>query len=43
VGVANVRQYLGRLRHPPRWITDGESGQGFVEMAARILDARESP
>jgi hypothetical protein len=40
VGVANVRAYLDRLAHPPRWITASESGAGFVEMTDRILTSR---
>lgn len=40
VGVANLRQYLDRLKHPPRWVTAQESGGGFAEMAARLISAR---
>lgn len=40
VGVANLKQYLGRLQHPPTWLTKSESGDGFAEMAARLLKAR---
>jgi hypothetical protein len=40
VGVANLRQYLDRLKHPPRWITAGESGAGFAEMAKKLIEAR---
>ena len=32
VGVANLKNYLDRLKCPPRWITQGESGVGFAEM-----------
>jgi hypothetical protein len=38
VGVANLGQYLDRLLSPPRWITAGESGTGFAEMAKRLID-----
>ncbi|HLE00786.1 MAG TPA: HAD-IIB family hydrolase [Bdellovibrionota bacterium] len=41
VGVANLRQYLDRLAHPPRWITDSESGAGFSEMAAKMVASRQ--
>lgn len=34
VGVANLARY--RLKHPPRWITRGESGAGFAEMAITL-------
>lgn len=40
VGVANLRNYLDRLKHPPRWITSGESGAGFAEMARRLVALR---
>ena len=30
-GVANVREFLPRLTHPPKWITPSEGGHGFVE------------
>lgn len=30
-GVANVRNFLARLQHPPKWITPSEGGYGFVE------------
>lgn len=41
VGVANLRQYLDRLQHPPRWITAGESGTGFAEMVSRLVGVRK--
>lgn len=34
VGVANVRRY--RLENPPQWITNGESADGFCELAALL-------
>lgn len=40
VGVANLKQYLDRLKHPPRWITAAESGAGFVEMTEKLIAAR---
>ena len=33
VGVANVKPYLPRLKHPPRYITASEAGAGFAELA----------
>ena len=41
VGVANIRPFLNRLKHPPRWITQAESGHGFVEMARRLIQTRK--
>ncbi len=43
VGVANIAQFLPRLETPPRWLTDGSSGAGFCEMAARLIRARPLP
>ena len=40
VGVANVADFADRLKHPPRWITAGRSGDGFAELARALLDAR---
>ena len=37
VGVANLKKYLSRLKHPPRFLTAGESGAGFSEMAATLV------
>jgi len=40
VGVANIRRFLDQLSHPPRYLTDGERGAGFTEVADAILAAR---
>ena len=40
VGVANVRDFEAQLSHRPRYITLGERGAGFAEMAAALLAAR---
>jgi HAD superfamily hydrolase (TIGR01484 family) len=40
VGVANIRRFADQLTHAPRYITDGERGAGFAEVAAAILSAR---
>jgi HAD superfamily hydrolase (TIGR01484 family) len=39
VGVANVRRFEAELEHPPRYITEGERGAGFAEVAATLLAA----
>jgi HAD superfamily hydrolase (TIGR01484 family) len=39
VGVATVRSYLDRLAWPPRWVTSGGGGAGFVEVAEMLLGA----
>ncbi|MDI9335932.1 MAG: HAD-IIB family hydrolase [Gammaproteobacteria bacterium] len=36
-GVANIKDYLSELDHPPRYITRGHQGRGFVEIAQKIL------
>lgn len=40
VGVANVRDFLPRMKHPPRYITQKEGGLGFAEAAKWILKQR---
>ena len=40
VGMANVRDFTGRLDHQPRWVTRARSGAGFVELARALIDAR---
>lgn len=41
VGVANVREHLDRLPVRPRYITDGDRGRGFAELAAHLVDQRD--
>jgi HAD superfamily hydrolase (TIGR01484 family) len=43
VGVANIRRFEAELSHKPRYITNGERGAGFTEVAAALLDARHDP
>jgi len=40
VGVANVRHFEAQLTHKPRYVTEGERGAGFAEVAAALLAAR---
>jgi hydroxymethylpyrimidine pyrophosphatase-like HAD family hydrolase len=40
VGVANLRDFADRMTHWPTWITRAERGEGFAELAARLLAAR---
>lgn len=40
IGVANVRSSLGRLSVPPRFVTQGERGVGFTELASVLVAAR---
>ena len=40
IGVANIRRFAAELTHSPRYITQGERGAGFAEMAHALLTAR---
>ena len=40
VGVANVRDFAGRLDAEPAFVTDARSGAGFVELVDAILAGR---
>jgi len=40
VGVANVMDFARQLEHWPAYITPGERGVGFAEVATRLLAAR---
>jgi len=39
VGVANLRRFTGLLAHEPKYITSGDCGAGFAELAAHLLGA----
>jgi HAD superfamily hydrolase (TIGR01484 family) len=40
IGVANIRRFEAQLTHPPRYVTTGERGAGFAEVAGALLSAR---
>ncbi|MFO1271821.1 MAG: HAD-IIB family hydrolase [Rubrivivax sp.] len=40
VGVANLMRFAGQLRHWPQYITNGERGEGFAELARHLITAR---
>ena len=40
VGVANLRHFADQLHTWPAYLTEGERGEGFAEVAARLLAAR---
>jgi HAD superfamily hydrolase (TIGR01484 family) len=42
VGVANIRRFEAQLSHPPKYITPGERGAGFAEVARALLAARRA-
>jgi hypothetical protein len=43
VGVANLMLVADRIDDGPRWITDGERGAGFAEVARALLAHRLAP
>jgi len=43
VGVANVRDYAGRIEHEPGFVTEARSGAGFVELADMLLEIGDRP
>lgn len=43
VGVANIARFVPQLHHLPRYVTQGERGAGFVELAQAILASRQMP
>jgi HAD superfamily hydrolase (TIGR01484 family) len=40
IGVANIRRFEAELTHSPRYITQGERGAGFAEVARALLSAK---
>jgi hypothetical protein len=40
VGVANIARFLPQLTHRPRYLTSGERGAGFTELAQALLRDR---
>ena len=40
VGVANIREFAGRLAHEPRYVTQAAGGAGFRELADFLLAAK---
>jgi HAD superfamily hydrolase (TIGR01484 family) len=40
VGVANIREFAGRLEHEPKYVTTAAAGAGFCELADFLLAAR---
>jgi hypothetical protein len=42
VGVANIRRFVDALAFKPRYVTEGERGAGFAEVAQAILSSVSS-
>lgn len=43
VGVANIREFSAHLKNPPAFVTNGQSGTGFVEFAEILLANANQP
>lgn len=43
IGVSNVRAFLRRMDHAPRYVTRGGGAAGFAEALAHITDHRDPP
>ncbi len=41
VGVANLSRFIDRLKTPPTYLTDRPSGEGFCQMAEKLLLSRK--
>ena len=41
VGVANIARFVPQLTHLPRYVTQGERGAGFAEVARAILSQKD--
>ena len=41
VGVANIARFVPQLTHLPRYVTQGERGAGFTELAQAILHQKD--
>ena len=42
IGVANIRRFEAELTHSPRYVTQGERGAGFAEVARALLEVRQA-
>jgi len=42
IGVANIRDMLDQVAHKPAFVTRGRGGAGFVEIADRLIAARQA-
>ena len=39
-GVANIKNFSDSLKHPPSFVSKSDGGQGFVEIAKKILEKK---
>lgn len=40
VGMANVQDFVGQMEALPKYVTRGRSGEGFSELAAKLIALR---
>ncbi len=40
VAVANLKPFVDKIKHHPRWITSRESGEGFSEFASHLIASK---
>lgn len=40
--VANIKNFLSRITHPPAFVAEGEGGHGFVEIANRLIELKKN-
>lgn len=40
VGVANIKNYLEKLTHPPQYLTTAEAGEGFSQLVNHLMKSR---
>jgi HAD superfamily hydrolase (TIGR01484 family) len=43
VGVANIRRFEAQLSHAPRYVTPGERGAGFAQVANALISSQKGP
>lgn len=41
IGVANIRRFEAELSHPPRYVTEGERGAGFAQVARALIESQK--
>jgi HAD superfamily hydrolase (TIGR01484 family) len=42
VGVAGIRGFVDQMAHPPSYVTRGDGGAGFVQLAQKLIRARSA-
>ena len=42
VGVANIKKFVSQLKSPPKFVTAGAGGKGFVQLADHLISLKKS-